>query len=386
LPYVRSIAAACCALALTLTTTGVAQADTSGQIRLKRAEANRVYDQIQQSGRDLERTIATYEMWSTRLHSTNVRVRRNHERLVAARSNLRASRRNLAGSLVAAYKDQQPDVLQAVLASKSLSAMFDEINFIQRANRSNARIVGRIRIYKAEVVRREAALARERRARTIQVRAQAAKRDEITRAVKRQRAMYTSLSRDVRALVDRKRREDAAVAARRAAAARRALAAAAAARVQESAPVVGLGASAGASSAPVSSPSTQEPTYAPPPPSGTGASAVAVAMRYLGVPYVWGGSTPSGFDCSGLTAYAYAAVGISLPHYTGAQWTAGTHVSRDQLAAGDLVFFDGLGHEGMYIGGGQFIHAPHTGDVVRVSSMDEPWYSSNYVGAVRVTG
>jgi peptidoglycan DL-endopeptidase CwlO len=84
--------------------------------------------------------------------------------------------------------------------------------------------------------------------------------------------------------------------------------------------------------------------------------------------------------------YAYAAVGISLPHYTGAQWTTGTHVSRDQLAAGDLVFFDGLGHEGMYIGGGQFVHAPHTGDVVKVSSMNDPWYSSSYVGAVRVTG
>jgi cell wall-associated NlpC family hydrolase len=85
--------------------------------------------------------------------------------------------------------------------------------------------------------------------------------------------------------------------------------------------------------------------------------------------------------------YVYAQLGVSLPHYTGSQWTAGPHVSRDQLQPGDLVFFESnLGHMGMYIGNGSFIHAPHTGDVVRISSLSDPWYSSEYQGAVRVTG
>ena len=109
-------------------------------------------------------------------------------------------------------------------------------------------------------------------------------------------------------------------------------------------------------------------------------------MQYLGVPYVWGGASPSGFDCSGLVMYVYAQVGVSLPHNAAMQYNSvGVYVSRDQLQPGDLVFFDGLGHMGMYIGGGQFVHAPHTGDVVKVSSISPgSHYYSSFVGARRV--
>src|SRR5262249_3236047 len=103
---------------------------------------------------------------------------------------------------------------------------------------------------------------------------------------------------------------------------------------------------------------------APPADAGRGAQVVAIAMQYLGVPYVWGSASPSGgFDCSGLTMYVYAQIGISLPHYAAAQYGMGVAVSREDLQPGDLVFFRNLGHMGMYIGGGSFIHAPHTGDV-----------------------
>ena len=131
------------------------------------------------------------------------------------------------------------------------------------------------------------------------------------------------------------------------------------------------------------------PELAPIPSNGTlGAKAVAIAERYLGVPYRWGGADPlTGFDCSGLTMYVYAQLGVSLTHYTGAQFYEGTRVPPDQLQPGDLVFFEpterGPQHEGMYIGNGQFIQAPHTGDVVKISSLSEPSYEFGYVGAVR---
>ena len=123
-------------------------------------------------------------------------------------------------------------------------------------------------------------------------------------------------------------------------------------------------------------------------PSVFGGEAVALAYRFLGVPYVWGGATPLGFDCSGLTMYVYGQLGIKLGHYTGFQYYAGRHVPPDQLQPGDLVFFHANAagvpqHEGMYIGSGSFIHAPQTGDVVKISSLYETRYALAYVGAVR---
>jgi NlpC/P60 family len=125
--------------------------------------------------------------------------------------------------------------------------------------------------------------------------------------------------------------------------------------------------------------------------STAGQRAAAIAERYLGVPYVWGGASPSaGFDCSGLTMFVYAQLGIHLSHYTGAQYNEGIPVAPTDLQPGDLVFFDpstaGPQHEGIYLGGNQFIQAPHSGSTVRVSSLAEPAYALTYAGAVRPSG
>jgi cell wall-associated NlpC family hydrolase len=115
---------------------------------------------------------------------------------------------------------------------------------------------------------------------------------------------------------------------------------------------------------------------------------VSIAMQYLGVPYLWAGATPSGFDCSGLVQYVFAQVGVSLPHNTVAQWNypGAVSVPRNALQPGDLVFFDKLDHVGIYIGNGQFIDAPHTGSFVRVDDLNGGWYAANYSGAKRIVG
>lgn len=124
-------------------------------------------------------------------------------------------------------------------------------------------------------------------------------------------------------------------------------------------------------------------------PAGQSSGVVAIALQYLGVPYKWAGATPmSGFDCSGLVQYVFGQLGISLPHNTVAQWNSPEAVSvpRNQLQPGDLVFFNGLDHVGIYIGNGDFIDAPHTGTDVRIDSLSEGWYAANYDGAKRIVG
>lgn len=112
--------------------------------------------------------------------------------------------------------------------------------------------------------------------------------------------------------------------------------------------------------------------------------AVEVAKRYLGVPYVWGGSSPRGFDCSGLMQYVYAQLGISISRTASSQAREGIYVDRANLTYGDLVFFARGGyvhHVGMYIGDGKMIHAPHSGDVVRIVDLSS---HKNYYTARRI--
>lgn len=110
-------------------------------------------------------------------------------------------------------------------------------------------------------------------------------------------------------------------------------------------------------------------------------SPVETALHYHGVPYVWGGATPAGFDCSGLVMYVYAKHGVTLPHYAAAQFLLGEKVPAAKLKPGDLVFFGSpVYHVGMYVGGGYFLHAPRTGDFVKLSRLAA---RTDYAGARR---
>jgi hypothetical protein len=117
-----------------------------------------------------------------------------------------------------------------------------------------------------------------------------------------------------------------------------------------------------------------------------GDKVVKYAKHLVGVRYVWGGSSPkSGFDCSGFVRYVYGHFGVRLAHSSYAQFTRGRNVRRGRLEPGDLVFFDGLGHVGIYVGHGRFIHAPHSGTRVRIEPL-RGWYSSRLDGARRLAG
>lgn len=124
-------------------------------------------------------------------------------------------------------------------------------------------------------------------------------------------------------------------------------------------------------------------SWSEPPPASNLKGILGIAYAQMGKPYSYGAAGPDTFDCSGFVQYVFKQAGIYLPHYCPSQYSAGTHVSQSDLQPGDLVFFNGLGHVGIYVGGGQFIHAPHTGSYVKIDSFSG-WYASTYCGATRI--
>lgn len=116
-----------------------------------------------------------------------------------------------------------------------------------------------------------------------------------------------------------------------------------------------------------------------------GERAARIALRALGIPYRWGGESPaSGFDCSGLVRWAYLGVGVDLPHSSYALYGEGRRVSRARMAAGDVLFFEGLGHVGLYLGKGRMVHAPQTGRNVEIVRLARSNYGRRLIGARRV--
>lgn len=129
--------------------------------------------------------------------------------------------------------------------------------------------------------------------------------------------------------------------------------------------------------------SPEPPATVAAPGDSRNAAAARLAARYLGAPYVWAGSSPSGFDCSGLVMYAFAKVGVAMPHNAAQQFRLGTPVDRTRLIPGDIVFFNRLRHNGIYLGDGRFVHATKPGGV-KIARLDDDWFRTRWVGARRL--
>jgi len=114
--------------------------------------------------------------------------------------------------------------------------------------------------------------------------------------------------------------------------------------------------------------------------------AATLALRMVGTPYRWGGESPGGFDCSGLIRWAYGRVGVDLPHNSNALYGVGRPVSRTRLETGDVLFFTGLGHVGLYLGGGRMVQAPYSGKTVEIVNLAASHYGNRLIGARRVAG
>jgi cell wall-associated NlpC family hydrolase len=316
-------------------------------------------NQIQGLDSSLSHAIESYNLANEKLGRIRGDLRENRRELRLAQQNLGRAQTALDLRLVQLYTAGGDSTgLEVLVGATSIEDLIERLDTADRVSDQSAQVLREVKMYRADVRSRRARLKQAHVDQARLVAERASQKASIEGQLGERRRLLSSIRSEIGRL--------------------QAAELAAAARARLSSPQTGvevLTASTGSitsGSAPIVSA----------PPSRYG-GVVGIAMRYLGTPYVWGGASPSGFDCSGFVMYVYAQIGVSLPHNAAAQYGYGTPVDRSQLQPGDLVFFNGLGHNGIYIGGGSFIHSPHTGDVVKISSLSG-WYDSTWVGARRL--
>ncbi|HEU5491036.1 MAG TPA: NlpC/P60 family protein [Gaiellaceae bacterium] len=339
----------------------------SGQtIESKRAQAEAIIAEVESMNHELEATIEAWNYANVELDRIDTDLRSNAKHLAAAKKSLGVAQMRIQERLRDLYINGEGDsTLEVILGSQSLDDIIARLDAIERVSSQDTRILHTVRQYRKEVETRRENLQEARTDQARIVAEQAAQKQSIESQIGEQNQLLASVKDEIAEIRAEEQRRQAAL-AEQARAAAQAAQLAAQATSQESYDTAAV-----------------VPTYDADAPAARYGHVVGIALQYLGIPYVWGGSSPStGFDCSGFTSYVYAQVGVYLPHHAASQYNMGTPVAYEQLAPGDLVFFSGLGHVGLYIGGGQFVHAPHTGDVVRISSLGER--AGSYVGARRL--
>jgi cell wall-associated NlpC family hydrolase len=328
----------------------------------KRSQYAQVEQQVQELDARAEALTEQYDRAAWRLAqlhrrivATSRRLAEEQALLVREQALLRRRQQSLAALLVAAYKGGDLHALDIVFGSRSLSELTGGIDLQRRLQQAvkdavdavDAAVV-RVRAARDAIARERQTLVESRAEVARQARLLARRRVQIRAELVRRRVLLDLVGHQLRV-------------------------AEAASSVDQS--QVALAAQAWL---------LADQRANRPDPGAVLRDQIALdALEQLGVPYVWGGASPSGFDCSGLVMWLWAQHGYQLPHFAAAQYHLGSQVAAWDLRPGDLVFFHDLGHVGIYLGHGYLVHAPHTGSSVRIEQLSAPWFQRTYVGATR---
>ena len=337
----RVISAVCAVIAATL-----AFSVTSGYAAPSRSELDAARNRLMSLEREFEIVVERYNLVHERLTSLQVRIARSELEVRDLEQRMRVRRSAAIDLATELYKNGRAIQLEGVLSADSLVDLDTRIGYLKTSASAQAQVFERLSIDRTVLDKRIEELDRQR--------SQALAAQQIVEGL---RVRIEAKIADQEGEVGRLRAQIEAAELRAAAAARRAAATATAPTLVTSAV-----------------------PHPAPAPNGGAQAAVDAALSQVGKPYQWGASGPNSYDCSGLTLWAWAHGGVSLPHNSGAQYGATARVDRDDIAPGDLLFFGSpIHHVGMYIGNAQMVEAPYSGATVRVNSI----FRSDYVGAGR---
>jgi len=347
--------------------TPVYGAPSNARIDAARKQANQARDRLDDLSADLEERTEEYLEIEDALEQTRRRISITEAELEAAAADLDIAEDQLNRRASSIYRNGKLNMIAVFVGVTDFQDLVSRIDLMRRIGSSDAAVVESVKDARERIERARATLE-TRKAEQVALRDRARqKRTQVEDALGEQRSYLASLDSKLKRLISEERARLERVARERAEAARRAAAASRRA--------------AGRDFDPTRLGSAHD-------------EVVSVARKYVNrTPYVWGGTTPSGFDCSGLVLYCYRSVGISLPRTSRQQFKAGAYIPPDRLdllKPGDLVFFGRGGdpgrihHVGIYIGGGDMIHAPQTGQLVSVASLfGRIERRGDYVGACR---
>jgi cell wall-associated NlpC family hydrolase len=300
--------------------------------------------------RDFQLVAERYNLVHDRLSALQARIAHSESEVHDIEQRMRARRATAIDLATELYKNGRAIQIEGVLSAASLADLDTRVTYLETSATAQAHVFERLAVDRQELDKKIQELDRQQQEALAAQRVIDGLRARIEAKVAAQEEEVSRLRAEIEAAERR-----AATAARRAAA-----------RTATTAPVVSTFGSTVAEPEPASNPGAQ--------------AAVDAALSQVGKPYRWGASGPDSYDCSGLTMWAWAHGGVSLPHNSGAQYAATARVDRGDLEPGDLLFFGSpIHHVGMYIGNGQMVEAPYSGAQVRIGSISR----SDYVGAGR---
>ena len=335
-----------------------------------RGDVEALRSQVETLNNRVESSMEDYQYAKIQLTDTEAALASTSKKLARAEKDLVTAQNHLDVRIDGLYRDGRLGLLDALLGARTFNDLINRFDLLKRVGAKDQEIYAQVATYRADVSARKATLAQDQaKQKKLLAQTKSALASVRERLADREHALKGK-ERLVAQLEAEERARQARLVAQAKEAARKATLAAKARQQAAS-----TSHSNSNSSAHAEVPARNVPS------SAVGGSVIDIAMQFIGVPYVWGGASPGGFDCSGLVLYAYARVGVSLPHSSRAQFGYGVAVSRDSLQPGDLVFFGSpIHHVGIYVGGGNMVHAPNTGSSVRINSISR----SNYAGARRI--